>query len=178
MTSAQWPDKHETNAVTVQDFDGVLALIIGLPCWSVQRGHGNMLSFEFGKPSLMIREPYQSRSTSERLQRSASHRVVKPIGEYTLWVHGGWQAKIGHGKFADSDAAIDEVVAAAREIDGQRLLAVTVDAASNATSFVFDLGATLNVLSDGSDSAVWALSCPDGSTHEFTGVRVWRVREA
>lgn len=62
-------------------FAETFAPLIGVPCWGVERGQGSMLSFHFGEPRLVIREPYVSHSASAKIQASAARRLVKPVGD-------------------------------------------------------------------------------------------------
>ncbi|MGX7708405.1 hypothetical protein [Methylobacterium sp. Gmos1] len=138
------------------------APLIGLPCWSVERGQGSILSFEFGSPRLFVREPYVSTSSSPRLRERAAQRIVKPVGEWHLFIfHCRWRVTAAGQVLADDDSPPARTEDAARAMDGQALTAFTLDAASRQAVFSFDLGATLTTWPcEANDEEQWSLSTP------------------
>lgn len=131
------------------------APFIGLPAWGVQKGHGSMLTFEFGEPSLQIREPiHSSPGASLRTGASLARRKVTPRGEWYLWIYCcNWRCIANGVEIAHSDSADADIAAAAAELDGQRLLAVTVEPQRGRSTFTFDLGGLLETspYDDGQD---------------------------
>ena len=123
----------------------VFAPLVGLPAWDVQKGHGSMLTFEFGNPSLQIREPIDaSAGASPRTRASLARRKVTPRGEWHLWINCcNWRCTANGMEIAHSDSADADIAAAAAELDGQRLLAVTVEPHRGRSTFAFDLGGLL-----------------------------------
>ncbi|WP_407530870.1 hypothetical protein [Methylobacterium oryzisoli] len=120
------------------------APLIGLPCWRVERGQGSILSFQFGAPRLLVREPYVSTSSSDKAQQSAKRRIVKPVGEWNLFlVCCHWRVTAFGEALADDDSSHEQIEAAAHKMDGQKLTAFMLDAASRQAVFSFDIGATL-----------------------------------
>ncbi|WP_162596293.1 hypothetical protein [Methylobacterium sp. 17Sr1-1] len=138
------------------------APLIGLPCWSVERGQGSILSLEFGSPRLFVREPYVSTSSSPRLRELAARRIVKPVGEWNLFVFCCHWRLIAYGQvLADDDSPPAQIEAAARTMDGQRLTAFTLDTTSRQAVFSFDLGASLTTWPcEGNDEEQWSLYLP------------------
>jgi hypothetical protein len=109
-----------------------VASLIGLPCWGVEHVHGSILSFEFGSPRLFVREPYVSTSSSPGLRASAARRVVKPVGEWNHFVFCcHWRVVTAGEVLADDDSLPAQIEAAAQAMDGQRLTAFELDAASH-----------------------------------------------
>lgn len=145
-------------------FSETFAPLIGVSCWSVERGQGSMLSFQFGEPRLVIREPYVSRSSSAKIRVSAARRLVKPVGEWGLLVFCcRWRASASGATLADDDAAHDRIEEAARMLDGQRLTRFELDAARRGASFGFDLGTVLETWPyKDDDGEQWSLYRADG----------------
>ncbi|TGD94984.1 hypothetical protein [Methylobacterium nonmethylotrophicum] len=142
-----------------------VAPLIGLPCWCVKRGQGSILSFQFGSPRLSVREPYVSTSSSAKLRHLAARRVVKPVGEWNLFVFCcQWHVTAAGEILATDDSPAAQIEAAAHEMDGQKLIAFTLDAASRQAAFSFDLGATLTTWpspDEADDEELWSLYLPD-----------------
>ena len=140
----------------------VFAPLIGLPCWGVERGQGSILSFEFGSPRLFVREPYVSTASSAKLRRSAAQRGVKPVGEWNLFVFCCHWRIVTSGEIpADDDSTSAGIEAAAQAMDGQRLTAFALDAASRQAAFSFDLGASLTTWPcEVNDEEQWSLYLP------------------
>ena len=138
--------------------------LIGLPCWGVERGQGSILSIQFGSPHLIVREPYVSTSPSDKLQKLASRRRVKPVGEWHLFVFCcHWSVTIAGELLADDERTDEEIEAAAHALDGQKLTAVTLDPAARATIFSFDLGAILKTWPyEYHEDEQWSLYLPSG----------------
>ena len=138
--------------------------LIGLPCWGVERGHGSILSFEFGSPHLIVREPYVSNSPSAKLQKQSLRRRVKPVGEWHLFVFCcHWSVTIASELLADDERTAEEIEAATHVLDGQKLTAVTLDPATRATILLFDLGATLKTWPyEANEDEQWSLYLPSG----------------
>jgi len=137
--------------------------LIGLPCWRVERGQGSILSFEFGSPRLFVREPYVSDSSSAKVRQLAARRVVKPIGDWHLFVYCcRWRVTNLDEAIACADNSIEQIEAAASVLDGQKLKAFTLDAPSRRTEFAFDLGSTLSTWPlESNEDEQWSLYLPD-----------------
>ncbi|QRE74155.1 hypothetical protein [Methylobacterium aquaticum] len=150
------------------------APLIGLPCWGVERGQGSILSFEFGSPRLFVREPYASTSSFAKLREAAARRIVKPVGEWNLFVFCCHWRIVNRGEvLADDDRPHSQIEAAAQAMDGQRLTAFALDTASRHAVFSFDLGATLTTWPyEADDDEQWSLYLPDERvlTHRADGV--------
>lgn len=144
-------------------FAETFAPLIGVPCWGVERGQGSLLSFEFGEPRLAIREPFISTSPLAEMRASAARRRVKPVGAWCLFVFCcRW--RVSGTVSADDDGTHDRIEAAAREIDGQRLIRFECEAAARRATFRFDLGAVLETwpYEDDDKGEQWSLYRPDG----------------
>ena len=118
--------------------------LLGKFCWNVQRGSASYLTFEFGEPHLVVREPRKvPESRPQEWKDHMARRYVTFRGDWHLWIYMcHWEAYyrgelIGHAE--SSDETINIV---AEKLDGQRLDNVSVDD-TYATTFEFDLGGTL-----------------------------------
>ena len=140
------------------------APLIGLPCWGAERVHGSILSFEFGSPSLVVREPRVSNSSSSKVRRTMARRIVKPAGEWHLLIYCcHWRVVASGEPVADDISAMETIEAAIREVDGQKLSELRLDAGSRTTAFALDLGATLTTWPYEADvDDQWSLYLPDG----------------
>lgn len=139
-------------------------LLIGLPCWGVERVQGSILTFEFGSPRLTVREPYVSNASSAKLQKLASRRRVRPVGAWQLFVFCcHWTVHRGDGLLANDDETDATIEAAAHELDGQKLTGVALDPVARANIFSFDLGAVLKTWPYENDvDEQWSLYRPSG----------------
>ncbi len=129
-------------------------------------GHGSFLTLEFGQPSLHVREPREAPGASPRVQRLLSRRHVTVHGEWHLWIYCcAWEVRTdgkrtGHSALDSSSKR--PIERAARELDGQRLVRVSVDPAGAVTEFEFDLGSRLTTRPYDAESEKWLLYEPDG----------------
>jgi hypothetical protein len=155
------------------------APLLGLPAWGVQKGQGSMLTFEFGAPYLLIREPVANPSTDNpKIRKMLQRRRIVVHGAWNLWVY------ICHWRCCDNgiqqcvDLSSDmEINEAARLMDGQQLVSVEVDASSGKSLFRFDLGATLETwpYGDEKNEEQWLLFTPSGNvlTYRADGHYCW-----
>jgi hypothetical protein len=141
------------------------APVIGLPCWGVDRVHGSILSFEFGSPDLVVREPIASTSPLEKVRQQMSQRRVKPVGEWNLLIFAcHWRVVLSGETIAEDHDIQERIDAATRAVDGQKLTAFTLEAASRTTILKFDLGATMTIWPYAADDdEQWSLYQPDGN---------------
>lgn len=133
------------------------------PCWGVSYDRQLNLTMSFGPPHLRIREPIPTRSKSPIAQRLASTRGVTVSGRWWLWLLCCyWQLKRNGKVLATGAASIRRIERALKELDGQRLIYVTVDSGTGRTRFTFDLGCELTCrrFEPDSDSDVWTLYGP------------------
>lgn len=142
--------------------------VLGLPAWGVRKGHGGMLTFEFGPPHLVVREPIAaSPGVSDEVRRSLARRRVYPRGAWHLWIRCcDWLILSGAEQVACSEAPDRAIEAAVQELDGQRLIGVEVDPAGGASRFCFDLGGVLHTWPYGERDETpddqWSLYTPTG----------------
>jgi hypothetical protein len=146
------------------------APLAALPCWGVKRGHGTFLTFEFGDPVLEIREPITPKeATSKEVLRLLRRRLAYPKGQWHLWVYCcAWSVREGTREVGDwsSNARIDR---AAAFLNGQKLTTVNFNSRGARTTFIFDLGGSLETRPYDRRGEQWLLYEPSGK------VLVWRA---
>jgi hypothetical protein len=154
----------------------VIAGVLGLPCWGVKRGQGSSLTLELGQPRLLVREPIIARaSASPKVRRSLARRHVYVAGEWFLWIYTcDWVVTVDENCVGDSSSA-RRVEAAARVLDGQQLVGVSLKPRGARTRFIFDLGACLDTKPYNRTSEQWILHTPDERALIFRGDRHYAV---
>lgn len=149
----------------------VTADLLGLPCWGVKRGCGSFLTLEFGEPSLFVREPTVTTSTSEKVRRSLARRLVVVHGAWHLWIYCcDWRVE-SSGRTVGDSSTPKRIDKAARELDGQRLLGVTLRPKGARTRFIFDFGAVLETRPYDRRSEQWMLFTPGNRVLSFRADR-------
>jgi len=143
--------------------EGIFAKLYGVPCWNVQQGWGSFITFEFGTPTLEIGKVIE-RSPNEG-PRSHARRLVKPRGEWCLWIYCcGWQIAQDGNVLAANESTRDCIAGACNTLNGQALTTFTCKASKGRSRFSFDLGGKLNTGPyDDELLEQWMLYCPDGS---------------
>jgi len=124
--------------------EDVFKPIIGTPAWNVCRGVGTTLTFEFGDPHLVIREPRKVKSSSSlKVRRHLARRSIQVRGAWHLWITWcEWEAYHSERLIGSHSSPTRIINNVAREFDGQVLISVTVQQPS-LTTFEFDLGGKL-----------------------------------
>ena len=109
--------------------------LLAKPCWNAKRGVGSFLTFEFGDPSLRVREPI-GKLTS---------RLVIPVGTWHLWIHScDWRIHNGGELIAHSESIDSDISRAIAFLDGQAVSQIPeFDATAGQWMFWFDLGGVL-----------------------------------
>lgn len=145
--------------------------VYGQPCWDVHYDRQLNLSMNFGKPSLRIREPYQSKSTSEAIQRAAARRMVRPCGQWWLWIFCSyWQLTSDDTDSVTGSCSSSKIQRAIVQLSGQKLVSVAIKPATGATRFAFDLGCVLECRRfEPDDADFWTLYKPNGYTLSVHG---------
>jgi len=148
--------------------------LYGQPCWNARSGYGSFMTMEFGKPFLQISEPrLPATPTAPGEAESQARRVVTVRGQWHLWIHScAWQAstgpeRVGHSNLRGSSKL--PIQRAARELDGQKLVQVTVSPHGATTVFEFDLGSRLEAKPYNETSDQWLLYEPSGYVFSLRG---------
>ena len=134
-----------------------------LPCWGVKRGYGTFLTFEFGSPKLVVREPIvASAGASERVRRLLARRNVYVSGQWHLWIYCCEWEVYEHGRKVGDSSSPGKVDRAARLLNGQKLTAARLSSRGVRTTLEFDLGARLETAPYDRTSEQWNLYEPSG----------------
>jgi len=148
-----------------QPFEKWFRSLYGLPCWGLHYDRQLNLSINFGQPSLAIREPYETESTSPVVQRLAASRNVTVRGEWWLGLRlCHWQLCLNNQVQATGASSWRRVEQAMSGLSGQKLVSLAVDEITSETQFQFDLGGQLTCrrLKHNSDDELWSLYRPKG----------------
>ena len=134
--------------------------VLGLPCWGVENGWASFLTFEFGEPKLVIREPYISDAPTKRVRARAAQRLVYPRGEWHLWIYFcAWKVTVNSKVVADWTTKARSKRAPGI-LNGQILTGITPLRGGRGWVFEFDLGAKLETTPDDRSSEQWMLFEP------------------
>jgi hypothetical protein len=139
--------------------------LYGQLCWGLRYDRNLNLSMNFGKPSLHVREPFSTDSTSEAVRRMASRRRVTVRGEWWLWLYCCyWRLTSGDLELATGSSSFRRIERATAQLDGQELVSVAVEPETGATRFAFDLGCVLHCrrFERDTDAELWMLYKPSG----------------
>jgi hypothetical protein len=156
----------------------VTGALLGLPCWGVKRGFGTFMTLEFGDPQLHILEPITATSASATVRRRLARRRVVVHGAWHLWIYCcDWRVGSGGRRVGDSSSP-RRIDAAARVLDGQKLLGITLRPRGARTRFIFDLGAVLETRPYDRKSEQWMLYTPTGEVLTFRADRHYSIAKA
>lgn len=152
--------------------DQVFSPLYGLPCWNARSGYGSFLTMNFGGPYLKISEPRPTKdNVSERLRKMRSRRQVRIWGDWHLWIYCcEWHVFTGEELIGDSDlqgSTKERIQSAADELDGQKLLQVSVTPNAGTSVFKFDLGSRLETQLYDEESEQWMLFEPSGDVFTY-----------
>ena len=138
----------------IQQATALLSKLQGFLVWSVHCSEFGVLSLNFGEPHLSIHGPYRSSpSSSAKVKAALGRRLVKPTGDWHLFVEDAdWEAVGGPYKASRTSKASerDQVL---DQLDGQRLLDFRFDQQTAQWFLTFDLGGILVIGSPKQDGA-------------------------
>jgi hypothetical protein len=134
--------------------------LYGQPCWGLRFCRQLNLSMNLGKPSLCVREPFDTDSKFEVVRRIAAQRRVTVRGEWWRWIWCCyWQLTADGLELATGSSSLRRIKKATARLEGQALVSVDVTPATGATRFAFDLGCVLNCrrFRRDTDDELWTL---------------------
>jgi hypothetical protein len=140
-----------------------LSRLYGLPCWGVKRGYGSFLTFEFGRPHLHLREPYQSTAKSKRVRDAAAARLATIHGDSHLWIYCCNWAVFNGTRLVGHSGSKRSIDRAARYLNGQKLVKAWIVPRGMRSVFEFDLGGRLETKPYNRTSEQWLLYEPKGN---------------
>lgn len=144
-------------------FERVFRKLYGKPCWGVKQGYGSFLTFEFGRPHLVVREPIvASKSASLNTRRSLARRQAHPRGQWHLWIYCCDWKVLSHGKRVGDDSTNVRIRRAAKFLDGQKLTRFSISSRKLECVFEFDLGGVLITKPYDRAREQWLLYEPSG----------------
>lgn len=125
-------------------FESVFRKLYGKPCWGVKQGHGSFLTFEFGKPHIVVREPVVAeKNASSKVREVLAERRVFPRGQWHLWLYCcDWEV-LSRGKRVGDSSTDTKIRRAAELLNGQKLVRFFIQPQKLSCVFEFDLGGTL-----------------------------------
>lgn len=158
--------------VSLLELDPSLKSLFGSMCWNVSYGLDN-LSMELGSPVLrVIHDPVASMRASHEAQdipigfdRWINRRHVSVTGQWHLWVYLAYWRIVRSGVcLASKSWSWRKMRAGLLDLQGQRLIAASVNRESGATRFEFDLDTVLEVrrMRGFFEDELWLLYGPPG----------------
>ena len=138
--------------------------VYGKPTWGVRRSDYSVISLDFGKPELRIREKVVQPNL--KIGRKYPKRTVTIHGDWNLWLFDcAWTLQQGKDKLCSSKSTGEAIERGCRLLDGQILTKVAVHPKTFATDFHFDLGGhllTRPFKEEDEPVSMWSLFCPNG----------------
>jgi hypothetical protein len=140
-------------------FERAFRRIYGKPCWSVKKGYGSFLTFEFGEPHLVVREPIiASKTASQRVRKALARRRAFARGQWHLWIYCCRWKVLSRGKtVAHSESSDTKIKRAADFLNGRKFIRFSILPRTLQCIFEFDLGGTLKTQPYGKESEQWFL---------------------
>ena len=145
--------------------------VYGTPSWSVKRGIGSCVTFEFGPPSLEIDDVREKTAHVGGEAMRVPHRMAHVRGAWHLWIYWcDWSLFWNDREIANSDSEDLVIDRALHVLNGQSLTKVSVGSGDGTSTFSFDLSCTLTTWPTqpdddavGDDQAEWMLFQPTGA---------------
>jgi hypothetical protein len=142
-------------------FERAFTRIYGKPCWRVSRGYGSFLTFEFGSPRLVVREPIAaSKSAAARVRARLAQRRVVVRGDWHLWIYCCEWEVFNRGTRVGDSSATAKIRRAIDFLDGQKLIQFSILPRKIGCVFRFDLGGVLRTNPYDKESEQWILYEP------------------
>lgn len=174
--------------IPIFNLDPSLRPLLGCISWHVNYGLTN-LSMEFGKPSVrVIHEPVPNIRITRKprnvslmeIRRRANRRQVSVCGQWGLWVYfANWRIVRSGVCLASKCSSMRTITPALLDLQGQRLVGISVNSQTGATRFEFDLDTALEVRRKHrcSTDELWLLYGLDGYQRTVRGDGTFRREE-
>jgi hypothetical protein len=149
---------------TSRVFESVFRKLYGKPCWDVKQGYGSFLTFNFGKPHLVIREPIvASANASKSVREDLAMRGALAKGDWRLWIYCcRWEVLFHDKQIAHSDSSDKRILRATRTLNGQNLVRFSIEPRGTRCTFEFDLGGVIKTRPFSRVHEQWLLYEPGG----------------
>ena len=159
--------------ISILDLDRSMKRLLGSLSWNVRCGLTN-LSMEFGKPRVrIIHEPVPNirllragtNVRKKEIRRHANRRAIAVTGCWTLWIrHAYWRIVRSNVCLATTCSSMRKMTSALWDLEGQRLIRVSINSQTGATRFEFDLDTILDVRRkcSCSEDEIWVMYGADG----------------
>lgn len=148
---------------TASIFERVFRNIYGKPCWGVKQGYGSFLTFEFGKPHLVVREPIAGgKEASAKVRKSLARRLAYPRGQWHLWLYCCDWVVLARGRRVGDSSSDVRIRRAAEFLNGQKLVRFSISPRKFQCVFEFDLGGAVITRPYDKESEQWLLYEPSG----------------
>lgn len=145
-------------------FERIFRKIYGKPCWGIKQGYGSFLTFEFGEPHIVIREPIMaSKTASQKVRRGLARRLVFPHGDWHLWIYRCDWHVLARGKRIGGSSTDAKIRRAADFLNGQKLTRFSISPRTLRCVFRFDLGGSLMTRPFDKKREQWLLYEPSGN---------------
>ena len=142
--------------------------LLGKPCWAAMCGYGSTLTFEFGRPFVVIHEPISNpRAVSKRVRANLKRRHAWVHGEWRIWLYlCHWEIHIEGQSLATSRSKIGRIERALSVLQGQALSNLSCNSGKGSFRFEFDFGGVINTRADSRrpNDVQWVLSMPGKRT--------------
>jgi hypothetical protein len=151
--------------MNLKTFEQTFGPLYGQPCWGLRCPRYTNLQMNFGKPSLCIREPFETTSNSQAVRDIAARRLVTVRGQWLLWIWCSyWKLTSDDLELATGSCSFRRIERAMFKLEGQKLDSIEVDPRTGATRFAFDLGCVLHCrrFERDTDAELWLLYKPSG----------------
>ena len=124
----------------------VLESVLGLPCWQVRWDNQIGLDMNIGAPWMQVEEPRSSTARSPRVRAIFARRRVFLKGTHWFVAYPeSWKLSLADGLTVRRTSSAKRQDMAVARLKGEKLDGIVIEAGSGATTFHFDLGATLAV---------------------------------
>src|SRR5437867_4208902 len=102
--------------------------LFGQPCWGIDHSRWFNLWINFGKPSMRIREPFESKSKSESIRRMAGERRVSLVGQWRLNLFCCYWSLSRSGELlAGFSSSTGRIRKAIHNLEGEKLVSVRIN---------------------------------------------------
>jgi hypothetical protein len=159
----------------------IIRPVLRRPCWRVRWHPQVNLDLSFGQPSIRVREPRALKTRSVRLRRLFKRRLTTIRAEYWLWVYVAyWRLTLADGRAVSQSSSTRAKKAVLGDLEGEKLVSVSISPETGRTTFRFDLGSELEVrrVNASEDADLWIMYLPGQKTLSVRSDGMWSYGSA